>query len=112
MHKQTQQQAAVQRLRSLAKQPDQQARYALELLERERGTLVVLEALAVLSHSPVREGRPLLLRLYNYYDEAGVKRDAGGALRVAILGALLPLADPGDRALAERAVATYEFLPP
>jgi len=52
------------------------------------------------------------LALYNYYDEAGVKRDAGGALRVAILGALLPLADPGDRALAERAVATYEFLPP
>src|SRR5215469_14617986 len=112
MSRQSKQQAALHHLRSLANQPDEQAHYALEVLERERGTQLVSEALAALTHSPVREGRPLLLRLYAYYDEAGVKRDAGGALRVAMLGALLPIADPADRALAERAVATYEFLPP
>jgi hypothetical protein len=112
MSRQTKRQAALQDLRSLADQPDEQARYALELLERERGTRVVSEALAALTQSPVPEGRPLLLRLYKYYDEAGVKRDAGGDLRMAILGALLPVADPADRALAERAIATYEFLPP
>ena len=102
----------MQRLRSLANQPDEQARYALEVLEREHGTQLVSEALAALTQSPVLDGRPLLLRLYEYYDEAGVKRDAGGDLRIAILGALLPIADLQDRVLAERAVATYEFLPP
>jgi len=112
MSRQTKRQAALQHLRSLANQPEEQARYALELLERERGTQAVSEALAALTHSPVREVRPLLLRLYDYYDEAGVKRDAGGDLHVAILAALLPVADPLDRALAERAAATYEFLPP
>ena len=112
MSRQTRQQATLQRLRSLANQPDEQARYALEVLEREHGTQLVSEALAALTQSPVLEGRPLLLRLYEYYDEAGVKRDAGGDLRIAMLGALLPIAESGDRALAERAVATYEFLPP
>ena len=41
-----------------------------------------------------------------------MKHDAGGDLRIAILGALLPIADPQDQVLAERVVATYEFLPP
>lgn len=104
MARKTKQQATLQHLRSLINQPDEQARYALGLLEREHGTQVVSEALAALTQSPVCEGRPLLLRLYDYYDEAGVKRDVGGDLRVAILGALLPV--------AERAVTTYEFLPP
>ncbi len=52
------------------------------------------------------------MRLYKYYDEAGVKRDAGGDLRTALLGALLPIADTRDQTLAERAIGTYEFLPP
>lgn len=112
MNGQTKQQATLQQLRSLANQPDEQARYALKVLERERSKQVASEALAALTNSPVPEGRPLLLRLYEYYDEAGVKRDAGGDLRIALLGALLPIADPWDRALAERAVAMYEFLPP
>ena len=51
-------------------------------------------------------------QLYAYYDDAGVKRDAGGDLRIALIGALLPIAEPQDQALAERAVSTYEFLPP
>jgi hypothetical protein len=112
MSRQTKQQAVLQHLRSLANRPHEQAGYALKILERERGSQVVSEALEALTRAPVREGRPLLLRLYAYYDEASVKRDAGGDLRVAILGALLPIADPVDRALAERAVVTYEFLPP
>ena len=112
MSRQTKQQPSLQHLRSLANQPDEQARYALKVLERERGTQVVSESLEALTHSPMREGRSLLLQLYAYYDEAGVKCDAGGNLRVAILGALLPVAEAGDRALAEHAVTTYEFLPP
>jgi hypothetical protein len=112
MSRQTKQQVILQHLLGQAEQPHEQARYALEVLERERGAQLVSEALAALSASPVREGRPLLLRLYDYYDEASVKRDAGGNLRMAMLGALLQVTEPADRALAERAVVTYEFLPP
>ena len=112
MSRQTKQQATLQHLRSLANQPDEQARYALEILERERGTQVASEALAALTQSPVLQRRPLLLRLYAFYDEAGLKRDAGGSLLIAILGTLLPIANPGDRVLPRLAVETYEFLPP
>ena len=112
MNRQTKQQTTLHYLRSLANQPDEQAHYALEILERERSKQVVAEALAAITNAPLTQGRPLLLRLYKYYDEVGVKRDAGGDLRIAILGALLPIADQEDRTLAERAVATYEFLPP
>ncbi len=71
----------------------------------ENADKVVSEALEALAHAPVREGRPLLLRLYTYYDKdkAGVKRDAGEDL--------LPIADPGDRALAERGVTTVPESP-
>jgi hypothetical protein len=102
----------VQHLRSLAHQPDEQVYYALEILERERSKQVVSEALMVLTQAPVPHARPILLQLYAYYDEAGIKRDAGGDLRPTLLGALLPLADTRDQALAERASTTYEFLPP
>jgi hypothetical protein len=112
MNKQTKQQAILHQLRSLANQPREQAHYALDVLERERGKQVASQALAVLTNAPVPEGRSLLRRLYEYYDEAGVKRDAGGDLRIAIIGALLSIAEPQDQALAERAALTYEFMPP
>jgi len=112
MKKQTKQQAILHQLRSLANQPREQAHYALEVLGRERGKQVTSEALAALTNTPVPEGRPLLRRLYAYYDDAGVKRDPGGDLRIALVGALLLIAEPQDQALAERAVSTYEFLPP
>lgn len=112
MKKQTKQQATLDRLRHLADQPDEQARYALEALKQERGKQVASEALAALTRMPVLEGRPLLRQLYFYYDEAGVKRDAGGDLRIALIGALLPIAEPQDQTLAERAISTYEFMPP
>lgn len=112
MKKQPKQQAILHQIRSLAKQPREQADYALEILERERGKQVVSEALAVLTSAPVSEGRPLLRQLYDYYDDAGVKCDAGGELRTALVGALLPIAELQDQVLAERAVSTYEFMSP
>lgn len=112
MNKQTKQQATLQRLRSLADRPEEHVRYALELLDRERSSQIVPEALSVITAAAIAEARPVLLRLYDYYDAAGVKRDAGGHLRTAILTALLPIADLADWVLAERATMTYEFLPP
>ena len=97
MSRQTKQRAALQHLRSLANQPYEQAGHALEILERERSTQVVSEALEALAHAPVREGRPLLLRLYTYYDKAGVKRDAGEDL--------LRLRSRGERGAHERVFA-------
>src|SRR6266700_7140748 len=93
MDKQTKQLTILRQLHGLADQPGTQARYALELLDQERGNQVVSAAL-------------------DYYDAAGNKRDAGSYLRSAILGALLAIADPADWTLAEHATKTYEFLPP
>jgi hypothetical protein len=107
VNKQTKQQEMLRHLRSLVHQPDEQVRYALEILERERGKQVVSAALNVLTPRSIPQARPILLRLYAYYDEAGVKRDAGGDLRTALLGALLSIADTRDQALAEHALITY-----
>ena len=113
MAKPTKVPAAVQRLRDLADRPDEQARYALDLLGREHGIQTVSAALAVVLAAPPRPAaRPILLGLYAYYDADGVKRDPGCDLRVTVLTALQPLVQGDDAALAERALTTYEFLPP
>ncbi len=97
MDKQKKQQAILQRLHGLAGKPSEQARYALELLDQERGNQVVSAALDIVTAAATPEARPVLLRLYDYYDAAGIKRDAGSYLRSAILGALLSIADPADK---------------
>lgn len=113
MNKSSKQQAILQQLRGLVDEPEEQGRFALALLEKERGSQqVVSAALAVVTRVVMAGTRPALLRLYDYYDASGVKRDAGGTLRTLIIGALLPIAEGADWALAERAVKTYEFLPP
>ncbi len=105
--------AAVERLRALADRPDEQVRVALDLLAKEHGIQVVTAALAVVLAAPPRPAaRPVLLQVYAYYDADGVKRDPGCALRVQVLQALEPLVQGDDADLAERAVTTYEFLPP
>jgi hypothetical protein len=113
MNKASKQQAIIQQLRAMAHEPEEQGRFALELLEKERSSQqVVSAALAVVSRVTMPGTRPVLLRLYDYYDASGVKRDAGGTLRTLIIGALLPIAEATDWTLADRAVKTYEFLPP
>lgn len=113
MNKPSKQQASIQQLRGLVNEPEEQGRLALALLEKERNSQqVVSAALAVVTRVVMPGTRPVLLRLYDYYDASGVKRDAGGALRTLIIGALLPIAEAADWTLAERAAKTYEFLPP
>lgn len=110
MDKQARQRAILQRLQSLP--PDERVSYALELLDRERGIQIVSAALAVLTPTAPLDARPILLRLYDYYDAAGIKRDPGSPLRSAILVALFSVAESSDSTLAEHAAMTYEFLPP
>ncbi len=112
MDKQAKQRELIHRLMGLADQPQTQVGFALELLNRERGIQVISAALSVFTSAAVPEVRPVLLQLYDYYDEAPVKRDAGGRLRSLILQALQPIAHTTDSSLAERAATTYEFLPP
>ncbi len=112
MDEQTKHQALLHRLLSLADQPQEQIRYVLELLERVRGIQVVSIALAYVTSVALPEARPALLRLYDYYGQVPLKRDAGGRLRSSNLAALQPIAHLTDRSLAEHAAMTYEFLPP
>jgi hypothetical protein len=63
VNKHIKQQEMLHHLRSLVHQPNEQARYALEVLERERGRQVLSEALNVLTHRSIPQARPILLRL-------------------------------------------------
>src|SRR5215217_3305604 len=76
VNKDEKQKAAVARLHSLPEGSDQQVQYALEVLERERGMLIVPAALAVVARAGVPDARPVLLRLYDYYDADGTRRDS------------------------------------
>ncbi len=112
MTKGAKQTAALAQLRALADRPAEQVQYALDLLAGERSVRGVPEALAVVAAAEAPEARPVLLDLYEYYAADGVKRDPGCQIRSHILQALLPISLAPDGALAERALTTYEFLPP
>lgn len=112
MTKGAKQTAALAQLRALADRPAEQAQYALDLLAGERSVRVVPEALAVVAAAELPAARSVLRALYEYYTADGVKRDPGCEIRSHILQALLPISLAPDTVLAERALTTYEFLPP
>lgn len=99
-------------LERLSDDPEAQARYAAALLATERRAQLVGPALAALEQLPIPEARPALLALYADLDADGTRHDAGGTFRASILRALRPWATTDDIPLLERAVTTYEFLPP
>lgn len=99
-------------LSRLADDPLAQARFAAELLATERRPQLLGPALAVLEELPIPEARPALLQLYAKLDADGVRLDAGGGFRATALRALRPWATTTELPLLERAVTTYEFLPP
>jgi hypothetical protein len=96
----------------LAASPDAQHALALELVERERDLGVLRAALEVLARDPQYRDRRVLLRRYAACEADPSKHDPGCFVRVALLGALRPLAAPEDAGLLARACATVEFLPP
>lgn len=104
--------AVLRDLQRLADDPEAQARYAATLLATERRAQLVGPALVALEQLPLPEARPSLLRLYAHLDADGTRHDAGGTFRASILRALRPWATANDLPLLERAVTTYEFLPP
>jgi hypothetical protein len=99
-------------LDALAGDPAAQSRLAAELIAGERRAQVVGPALAALERFPIPEARPALLQLYGNLDADGVRLDPGGDFRAAALRALRSWATTDDLVLLERAVTTYEFLPP
>lgn len=104
--------ALLAQLSRLADDPLAQARFAAELLAAERRPQLLGPTLAALEELPLPEARPALLRLYADLDADGVRFDAGGGFRAAALRALRPWVTAAELPLLERAVTTYEFLPP
>jgi hypothetical protein len=104
----------ISNLKSLANQPEEQAQYALQLLEKERNVLLVEAALNVLEQNPTSTTamRPVLMALYDYYSADGPKRDAGATLRATIIQFLYAVVSYSDIALLEKAATTIEFMPP
>ena len=75
MDKQAKQLEILQRLHGLAGQPGTQVHCALELLDQERGNQVVSADLDIVTAAAIPEARPVLLRLYDYYDAACLRHD-------------------------------------
>jgi len=103
---------AIRRLRSLASNPQAQAEYACTLLAPRTRRDELMAALEAVASTPVPDARPRLLDLYDHFAAQEGKRDRGAYVRSALLKALRPLVEPGDRDLLLAAVTTYEYLPP
>ncbi len=95
-------------LRELAEAPDEQAAYAVQLLDQANGIEVVRTAVGVLKKNP----RSALQELYWYYADNNGVRDPAAYTRSAILNALRQIMGVEDTELVVHAVSTYEFLPP
>lgn len=102
----------VQQLRNLADQPEEQASYALMLLNPRYGYEVVLSAIQWCIRTSHEAARPALLKLYAHYDEQGEERDPAANIRGAIIRALRATVQPADLPLLLKAVSTYVFPPP
>ncbi len=96
------------RLRALARQPGEQAAFALELLPGTRDVNLLTSVLAVLKQGPQVAAHDHLVELYRYLDDSPDRRDRGGYLRVGVVDALRHIATSSDSELFERAVMTYE----
>lgn len=94
----------IEHLRALAATPRAQIDYALTLIASLQHDLLQA-ALDVLT-------RHAVLERYSALAADGIHRDPGCTLRATLLRALATLAYPADAPLVERAVLTYEFMPP
>lgn len=102
----------LERLRGLAASLRAQIEYATRLVQSERQLELVQAALDVLAAAGDPAARPVLLGRYAELAQEGTRRDPGCYLRAAIMRALRYLARRDDGAVLERAVTTYEFMPP
>ncbi|MBI2764297.1 MAG: hypothetical protein HYX53_00130 [Chloroflexi bacterium] len=100
------------RLRALQmSSPARQAEFATELIATERNAEVLLAAGEVLVTHPDGRAHEPLAAAYSYFAADGKKRDPGGMVRAGMMRALRLVAVPGDVALFERAIETYEPSP-
>jgi hypothetical protein len=95
-------------LRALRDRPAEQLDLALRLVAKERNADTAIAAAAVLEDAADERARAVVLTRYDDLDQNGARRDPGGAIRIALLRALAPIAWPDDAALFARAASTYE----
>ncbi len=102
----------LQQLADAADDPIGRADLAVEVLRRERRAQVIGPALRALEEYVPAAARDVLRDLYRDLDRDGVHFDGGGDFRAMILRTLRPWLTLEDLPLLERAVTTYEYLPP
>jgi hypothetical protein len=109
--------SVVDRLEALRESPAERIAYALKVLRaRKNGQEVILAARA-LATTDGTEGqaaavRPVVLESYRYYAADPVHRDPSSPVRIALIGALHPVARVEDIPLLEAAASAYERIPP
>ncbi|MGE3597214.1 MAG: hypothetical protein AB7N70_16840 [Dehalococcoidia bacterium] len=100
--------SSLTQLRALRDSPAEQFDLALRLVAKERNADTVIAAAAVIEAVADERARAPLLARYDDLDQNGARRDPGGAIRIALLRALAPIARSDDAGLFARAAATYE----
>ncbi len=103
--------AKLERLRTL-EGTQAQVDYAVQLARSEKHAEVLEAALDVLIVAQHPEARSLLVAAYTACESGEGRSDSGCHLRTGLLRRLRPLARLEDCALLERALQTYEFVPP
>ena len=106
--------AQIERLPNLATSPDAQLAYGLHLIETESHPDVVqaaLDVLDVLAATADPRAHSAIVAAYAAFAE-GRRRDPGCFARTTLVRALRYVARQDDVGLVERAVMTYEFVPP
>ena len=101
----------LEQLRTLADRPREQARFALEIVAKERDLGLINAATAILASIADASTRPGLHRVYTDLAADPTKLDPGCHTRVALLRALRPILTPEDSELLGAVCATYEELP-
>jgi hypothetical protein len=97
-------------LAALASDPDGQAALAEEYVRTSTNMEVLRPALAVLQERADPDARPLLHDKYAWCEQSPERNDSGGFVRASIVRAMRPIIQPGDLALLQRALVSYQMV--
>lgn len=101
--------AGIQDLRLLADDPEAQLLLAKQLMKTSRHLDVVRASIGIIGETRDPANREALYEKYAWCEAKPAHNDTSGYIREAIVKALQPIAHPGDLALLQRALTTYQM---
>lgn len=96
-------------IRALSDDPEAQLQVALRAMETSPHLDVLRTAIGIVGERRDSAHRDALIRKYEWCEAKPGQHDSGGYVREAIIKALQPIVQPGDLALLQRALTTYQL---